>query len=666
MHYLVFDAETTTNCPIGNFSANPMWPGNYIVEFGYKSGTDKDVTTERFTGHSSITPIGFATYNLLVGHNIKFDLLYLLQGKSFVGAFMSDFINSLPPVWDTQLAEYLLTGQRTMYASLDDLSEKYGGTLKDSYVSDAFKAGVPTELINPTKLTEYLKNDVLNTEIVFKAQITEASKLGMLDFIHTQMKALVATTIMNFNGLQVHSAYISEQCTELGAKIFDLEIRFNNTVDAMKDSGTLPSTEAFSIASTKDLSMILYGGSYKVKERIPDGLYKNGNPKFKTVEKVRNAAGLGLTATVPKNKNGYYSVDVHSLEKLKKTKPGGFAQMLIDAVLSHREFSKQKETYYENLNKLTMYGKVYPKVNHTSTKTGRLSCSEPNLQNQTSDGGVKKAFVSRFTGGKLIDLDYSQLEIVALAVLSGDRQLLEDINSGVDMHSELYKKMYRRYPSKEERKPFKSLSFGLVYGAGYKSLAVNAGCSEADAKTFIKVFYERYSGVERYHKGLRETSFSKRICTGEHDPDTRLPIHIYEHVSTTGRRYVFKEYPNTILWGKDKGKVEMAFSQPELKNWPVQGFATGDIVPMMVGILVEELYKKYVGKVLPIMTVHDSVLLDVDCENVNELEVAKFCKSILERAPYYVETLLHTPFPVTLKVEATSGTNWLEQDPIHL
>lgn len=684
--YVIIDVETTTRCPVGSFTANPMYDGNHVVAWGSLGGyreTTYTYDTTKFSpetwAQAYIDALSNKNFDFVfVGQNIKFDLLYLLKHIEKVKGLAEAIrvANTLPPIWDTQLAEYLLTGQTHLYASLNELVTNYEvGVLKNDEVSDMFKAGkgadeVPMELLLP-----YLKDDLENTEKVFLKQLESAKAGGMLPLIRTQMDALRATIVMNFHGMKVDLPYCEEQSEILEKEIKSRETFFQDKVRYLKTNGRLPDRE-FKIGSPKDVSMIMFGGVEKKKKKVPVGEYKNGKPKYTTVTEEVFYKGFGCDTTgATTNKLGYYPTDDKVLTELSTVRSSLMSQIAF-CILKHREAHKQKETYYDNIRNLSMYSYVYPQLHHANTKTGRLSCSNPNLQNQTTDGGIKKAFVSRFDKGALVEIDYSQLEMIALAFLSGDEQLKKDLLDGVDMHSELYKEMYGHYPTKDERKPFKRLSFGLVYGAGYKTLAENAGCSSAEAKKFIDVFYTRYEGVKRYHEQLVVDARSNRVYTGDSEPTTGLPVGKYYHKSPTGRFYVFKEYVNEIpAWKKAKAGSgyakkthEASFSPPELKNWPVQGFATGDVVPMMVGVLRNELaeHPRYHDKVLPIMTVHDSILLDVDVLGLDGeiAEATRFCVDIMESAPKVLKAVFGIDFDIPLKVEASAGTNWLDQSPI--
>jgi DNA polymerase-1 len=244
-----------------------------------------------------------------------------------------------------------------------------------------------------------------------------------------------------------------------------------------------------------------------------------------------------------------------------------------------------------------------------------------------------------------------------LAIIANDEQLTYDINHGVDMHEALYKEMYGRMPTKDERKKFKPLSFGLVYGAGAKTLSENAGCSLADAKKFIEVFYSRYKGVGKFHENVLKEAQKGRKLTAAHTPKG-MPVGAYLKRTETGRMYVFKEYDNE--W---KGGV--SFSPTELKNWPVQGFATADVVPHMVGVLVHRLYSAGFDKhALPIMTVHDSIVFDVKKEMLDKFVVA--CYTILNNTSATISYHFDMDMPVKLSVGCSAGSNWGKQEEVLL
>jgi DNA polymerase I-like protein with 3'-5' exonuclease and polymerase domains len=636
----VFDLETTMYSPVSN-PAHPMWNENRIVMAGVQMESHgmsyywcSDKADEYGTDLSSFI-YRIKTQPLWVGQNIKFDLLYLLSKEHVNVVELSKY-----RIWDTQLAEYLLSGQQATYASLDQLAVRYGGEIKDSAVSEFFAAGKGADHVPESMLYEYLKSDVTNTTLVFKGQLELAIKMNMLPLIETQMQALKATTVMEYNGMAMNTKYIDERLETLTAEIAEREFSVAKAVASMTP------VVGWSWQSPKDVSLLFFGGDYKHTTVDDAGFYKNGKPKTKRVEHVmpltgpHNPESVGATKT----KLGYYTVDDNVL--------GNIGTPLAADIRKLRTLSKQKETYFENIKALLFPSdRIHPNLNHTATKTGRLSCTRPNIQNQTEEGGIKRAYVSRWGDkGQLVDFDYAQLEMVALAYLSNDATLINDINSGVDMHEALYRDMHGRTPTKEERKPFKRMSFGLVYGAGYKVLAVNSGCSEKDAKRFIKVFYSRYSGVKEWHASLVDKANEKRIVTKLHDMVTGHPIAKYTMSSPTGRMYVFREYHNEWKGG-------MSFSPTELKNYPVQGFATGDVVPFMVGEVVDALLRSdMVHDAVPIMTVHDSMLFDVKKEIVDKFITR--CYNVLKNTTPLVNKMFKIDLPVTLSVGCSVGNNW--------
>ena len=634
MKTLILDLETTVRCPVGNNKANPMWQGNKVIAAGWKYLDGKGVITsyEKTGQHADDLNfiMGIHSADLVVGQNVKFDILYLYRNTS----------NKLPRVWDTQLAAYLLSGQQHMYASLDELTIEYRGAehVKDDKMKEYWKAGVPTEDIPERELVAYLRKDVENTEAIFKAQFDEAEQLGIMELMLTQMDALRATIEMNRNGMMVDWNYVEATKNQYAANIAII--------------GNLLHTHApeLDYMSNKQLSLYFFGGKEKYVERELVGVYKNGKDKFKNVEKERTIEGK-YKPTGEVGKGGYYSVDDSVLGELAKD------DIVAGNILVMRKLKKIKETYYEGLSSLRFPDdNIYPNLNHCVTKTGRLTATNPNLQNQTDEGGVKKAYISRFIGGKILELDYSQLEMVALAYLADDKQLIEDINNGRDMHKELYKGMYGRYPTDAERKPFKRFSFLLVYGGGVTTLMAQSGCDRATAKKFIDTFYARYKGVKKYHEEIVKQANDSAVI--HYDKEKSGPQYTYYHKSPTGRHFIFKKYPN-------ERTGDMTFSPTELKNWPIQGFATGDVVPMMVGILLRELEKEGISQdALLVMTVHDSVVLDTTEEVC--YKAASIAKKTLENAPMYLKMYFDIDFPCQLKVGVEAGDNWQDKQELEI
>lgn len=274
---------------------------------------------------------------------------------------------------------------------------------------------------------------------------------------------------------------------------------------------------------------------------------------------------------------------------------------------------------------------------------------------------IKQVFTSRFPNGRLIEADFGQLEIVALSFLSGDVNLQQDLKDGIDLHcmsaalmeGTTYKYFKDAYDAGNKtaiakRKLAKALSFQLQYGAGPKKMAEETGCSEEEARNFIMNYYIRYSGVKRYHKRLLHAISMARVPSTKHTT-SGLPAGISKFKSITGRIYTFYE--------EDDFKGTPSFKPTKIKNYPVQGFATADIVPMVLGEIHKDIYRKELqDDVLLINTIHDSILLDVKETFVcTGLEILY---NNMRNVPQLLLDRFGITFPLEIKVDIKAGRNW--------
>ena len=389
--YIVLDLETTNKNigedAIGDFSAAPWHPENGIVLMG--TGSSGNYTTHGWSmdAFSSIYGHLFEGDSpILVGHNIKFDLHYLLRHD----AGFYDHIFPKLRIWDTQLAEYLLTAQQSKWASLDYLASKYGGTLKDTRIKDFWDSGIDTEDIPEVLLSEYCISDLKNTELVFLAQLDKAEELGMYNLIRTQMEALLATTEMEYNGMYFNIEKAQEEEAKLDLEVIFLKEQIERELN--KNLGIVSAN-----ADSKDhLSLYLFGGPLKYINTVPTlddagntVVYKSGTkagqPKFKKVEEERTVPGIfkphpGWALKKP----GFYSTTEDVLTELLYV-AGPYGDF-IRRVLKYRKLSKDVGTYYKGYIKLVWPGGfIHGKLNHCQTNTGRLSSSQPNLQNLSGE-----------------------------------------------------------------------------------------------------------------------------------------------------------------------------------------------------------------------------------------------------------------------------------------
>ena len=637
--FVAIDVETTLNGNEDVGLAHPMHPDNRVVAWGIH----KDIP-----GYSPQTTYTEAVYEALVeaclpdmvicGHNLAFDLMYLYNNPKLKSLLQERNI------WDTQLAEYILSAQQTKWSSLDELSIKYGLPVKNDTIKKYFQAGLGSDKIPPEELIPYLEQDVTNTLAIAKLQWQRAVDQGQLVLIETQMEALHATTEMQFNGLHIDRPALDTYTVEV----------VNQYVGVKLDLETLAAKHVDDINSPKQWSQFFFGGTKKVKVKEEVGFYKNGKVKTKLMDKEITLKPFIKYTPDPDKvsaKTGQVSVDDSVLGDMLKHTFDKEAIAIIKSLLKYRELSKQLSTYVQGLSKHIIGDYIHGKLNHTATVTGRLSSTNPNLQN-ISNNPIKQIFNSRWGDrGVIVEMDFNQLEVVALAHVTKDLQLIHDISSGADIHSELYKGMFGRYPTKEERKPFKARTFQLIYGAGAKAISKSAGCSLDEAKKFVEVFYGRYPHVAKWH-----TEFAKEVETKSKyeldDTGLHEKVKTYIYKTETGRRFCFKEYHSDSSWSSRSYN----FSPTELKNYPVQGLATGDIVPMMLGIMFRLLKGR--DDVKMVNTIHDSLMFDVRLDAADDF--VKGMTELLQNTHVYFESIFEKPLALKLNAGASVGINWFE------
>jgi len=370
-----------------------------------------------------------------------------------------------------------------------------------------------------------------------------------------------------------------------------------------------------------------------------------------------------------------YSVAASVIEELSKR-----GLPFTDALAERTSILKDLGTYYYMEDKkgnkkgmLTLLGEdniLHHKLNHTSTVTSRLSCSDPNLQTLPRKGTskVKQMFTSRFENGSLAEIDYSQLEVVVQGVLSRDKQLMIDLNNKVDFHckrlaaklNENYEDVLHKCKVEEDeeyckmRTGAKAFSFQRAYGAGVDAVVQSTGMSKADVEALVEAENKLYPMVAEFDKMLETTIKNNRIKT-----DKKLFLEGVAFTqgeshwdSPTGTRYVWREGITPDFMHKH-GKYT-GFSPTERKNYPVQGFG-GEIVQTMLGKVFRYMLENdnFNDKVLLINTVHDCVLLDGDTETIKP--VAKEVQKILESVPEvfntaYPDLRIEVPFPCETEI----------------
>jgi DNA polymerase I-like protein with 3'-5' exonuclease and polymerase domains len=615
MRPCAIDVETTARSPDypkkkgGKvFGAWPFYAANEVVQIGICETLGKDT----FSGEVLREDVGFVDSEaILCTHNGKFDFHYIRKSSP---RFFAQLMGQ--PVWDTQIAEYIITGQMHQMASLDELALKYGQEVKDEEVKEHFKSGGGADTIDPKTLHEYLMGDITATRNIAQMQMAKCSP-EQVRLILQMGEAMKAACEMEWNGFQVDTAQLDGLGMDYRLEIDRIEA---NLQENLADFYDVP-TEAINVHSLDLWRMFIFGGKYTFKWKTYDGFYKTGDragqPKPKNVTKEHEDKEPILDPTkAVKTPSGEYAMDESILGSRELDHPW------CKKYLELKKLSKLLNTYVNNIldNCAASHdGRLHHNLNLTTASTGRTSCSDPNMQNTPTEAtDLKSCFVSRWgEDGVLVEADFKALEMVGFATVNPDPQLIDDLNNGRDPHTETGKAVFPHEMTELERRQVKGVNFGTIYGGGSKAVADNAGIDEKLCKKIQKALKHRYAigfAVAKDRQGLSVIE----------------PIR-------TGRKYVVNgEYTKTM-------------------NYPVQGFSTGDLVPTVQGVLWAKLQENDLLKdsCLLLNQEHDKFIFDV---KVSVLEEAlPFIKETMEAAPEIMEKIYGVKMPCRTPVSIKVG-----------
>lgn len=649
MKTITFDIETTIAMRHGRdgeytHSSYP-WHGAVPVLVGW---TEEDDTQPGVAGYRSATSastlIQVITKHvddgedvLLVGHNLAFDLAHLMWAGMRTEVYRKCFL------WDTQVVAYLLSAQTEMFPALYDTALKNGIEM-DAYpaVEEIFKRGLGADHVPHDVLGRYLSEDVLVTRQLYSAQLKDVQEEKMEPLVSVIMESVKATINMTINGMHVDTRKVGE----LSAKYIKMKVEAEDDMLHVIDEHILhPHTKKIEPTSSSFLKAFLWGGTVRgAYSIVSTDRYKTG-PKagmFKTKNMDIHMAGVLPSADAPRTEKGNITVDDDVLRSvLPKVAHIPDAKMLVEAHLKHREANKILSTYlYPATELMDTAGFVHPQYNQCATATGRLSSSNPNMQNQPN-GFVKSIYVP--AQGRYVQVDFKQLEIVELANLSKDPTLVGDILHGRDIHNELHKMLYKRPLDPKDRKEFKRRSFLLIYGGGPQAIADQCGISLTDAKDFVNTFFKRYPVVREWQQSMILTVTNGRFVGKLRE--NGYPVAESYWTSGSGRMYHFREY-------KNKYGV-YSFSPTQVKNYPVQGGATGDKVPLFLGTIFQRLAGM---KSVMVNTTHDSVLFDCPVDEVDA--VIRLCHDTADEMQDMWKNIFGEELSCPLRVEAEVGTDW--------
>ncbi len=524
-----------------------------------------------------LKPLLEATIPAKIGQNLKYDS-HILRRYDIRLQGIAD---------DTMLASYVLDSVATRH-DMDSLSRHYLGHSPISFEDIAGK-GAKQITFNQIALEQagpYAAEDAdvtLRLHQALRQQLEPHQQLASV-LSEIELPLVPVLVDMEQRGVQIDAPLLARQSHEIAKELQLLEQQ------AYEIAG-----ESFNLSSPKQLQQILFD--------------KLGIPPLK------------------KTPTGQPSTAEDVLQELALNYP------LPDVIMRHRGLSKLKSTYTDKLPKM-----VNPRTNriHTSyhqavTATGRLSSSDPNLQNipiRTEAGRrVRKAFTAP-EGYQIVAIDYSQIELRIMAHLSQDKQLLEAFSKGRDIHAATAAEVFStplEQVTSEQRRRAKAVNFGLIYGMSAFGLAQQLDIPRHEAQLYMDKYFERFPGVLRYME------------------ETRKKAKQYGYVETLfGRRLQLPE-----IRASNQGRVKAA--ERAAINAPMQGTAADIIKKAMIDVAEFIPANTQPGEVFMIMQVHDELVF----------EVKQDCVATL--VPQLVHVMEQTcSLDVPLIAEAGSGNNWDE------
>lgn len=370
--------------------------------------------------------------------------------------------------------------------------------------------------------------------------------------------------------------------------LWNIEIPFAKVLASMEVKGFLVDRQG----------IIDYGDEIQKKiDTLRDEIYEQAGEEF-NINSPKQLGEilfdkLGLPAR-KKTKSGY-STSADVLEDLAQSFP------IVASVLEYRTLAKLKSTYCEGLVKeIAPDGRIRSTLNQTETRTGRISSAEPNLQNipvRTPVGKEMRKFFIAPEGSKLVDSDYSQIELRVLAHIADDKAMIDAFNNDADIHTITAAQVFNmpvEMVTPLMRSKAKAVNFGIVYGIGAFSLAKDIKVTRKEAESYIKGYLELYSGIDEYMKNIAEKA------------------KIYGYVSTIfGRRRYLPELNSSNFNMR-------AFGERVARNMPIQGTAADIIKIAMIKVFDRLKSEKLKAEI--IMQVHDEIIVEAPDSEVEKVK----------------------------------------------
>ena len=677
---LVLDVENSVTKRNGKDHLDPFEPTNSLTQVGMVNADNHDELHIVNIDHNEAKDTSGAgrelvqqildMTTLLIMHNATHDLMWLWEsGFTYEG-----------DIYDTMLAEYLLLRGQKQPLSLAACAERRQLPVqKDDTLKRYFKEGYNTNEIPLADLSFYLRHDLLTTselyhsieqdfvtteaksihtvrKVTFETCKTltrlymsgirvdlqelervkndfEKEKADIEDRLQRKVRELMGATPINLNSPeQMSQVVFSKRVKDKRewAELFD----YTSTVQEYKDaveanSETIYKTKAFTCPTCKG-----EGKTYKVKK---DGTKYARPNKCKDCEargfqlkQTQQVAGLRFTAPSKKwvSANGF-STSKDNLDALVATaKNNGMddAVAFLSDLKRLSAVSSYLSSFVDGINTYTKRatGMLHVGLTQHITATGRFSGRNPNMQNMPRGGTfpVKRVFVSRWPNGKIMEADFAQLEFRTAAFLAQDETAMDEIATGFDVHS-YTAQVISDAGQPTSRQEAKAHTFAPLFGAtGY-------GRSKAE-QSYYEHFTEKYKGVAAWHKNLADEA-----------------IRFNKITNISGRQYAFPDVSR-----RSNGSVT---NFTRIKNYPVQGFATGDVVPVVLNEMHERLQTM---QSCLVNTVHDSMVIDIHPDE--ERQVIDMVNDMNEGLADLVADVYGVHMNVPLLLEAKIGPNWLD------
>ena len=486
-------------------------------------------------------------------------------------------------IYDLSIMAYLLDPTISQY-TYDSVSKDYCGKIIPSRENLIGKKSISDALADPETHDNALKIAAFASETAFRAFQPLKDQLEreeMWDlYLQMEMPLTYSLYYMEKEGIKVNRESLHAFSDQL------LEMMTNLEKEIYDEAG-----EEFNINSPKQLGVILFE-----KMKLPHG---------------------------KKTKTGY-STSADVLEKLADEFP------FVNTILKYRQVTKLRSTYAEGLvNYISEDGRIHGTFNQTITATGRISSTDPNLQNipirNELGQEIRRAFVAK-DGYVFLDADYSQIELRLLAHLSGDENLIDSYKSDADIHKITASKVFHTpldEVTKEQRRNAKAVNFGIVYGISSFGLSQNLSISRKEASEYIKQYFDIYPKVKEY---LDNTVKRARI-----EGRTRTMF---------GRIRPIPELASSNF-------MQRSFGERAAMNAPIQGRAA-DIIKIAM-INVEKALMEHNLKAKIVLQIHDELLIEAPEEEVDEVKELLYTK--MKEA-----VILKVP----LEVDVNIGKDWFE------